>query len=49
VILDLQVRSDNGSAIHLYEKYGFVKLCTYSGFFRIAGEEVNFDYMCLRL
>ncbi len=49
MILDLQVRSDNASAIHLYEKYGFVKLCTYPGFFRIAGEEINFDYMCLRL
>lgn len=49
MILDLQVRSDNTSAIHLYEKYGFVKLCTYPGFFRIAGEEINFDYMCLRL
>ena len=49
MILDLQVRSDNTSAIHLYEKYGFVKLCTYPGFFRIAGEEINFDYMYLRL
>ncbi len=48
-IIDLQVRSDNSGAIHLYEKYGFRKLCTYPEFFRINGEAVDFDYMVLRL
>lgn len=48
-IVELQVRSDNKSAIHLYEKYGFEKLCTYPGFFRIGEELVDFDYMFLRL
>lgn len=48
-IIDLQVRSDNLSAIHLYEKYGFQKICTYPGFFKIGNEFIDFDYMCLRL
>ncbi len=48
-IVDLQVRSDNVSAIHLYEKYGFKKLFTYPGFFKIKGQEIDFDFMCLRL
>lgn len=48
-IIDLQVRSDNAAAIHLYEKYGFRKLCTYPAFFKLGGEYVDFDYMCLRL
>lgn len=47
--IDLQVRSDNASAIHLYEKYGFVKLCTYPGFFRISGKDIDFDFMTLCL
>lgn len=48
-IIDLQVRSDNLGAIHLYEKYGFEKLCTYPAFFKIEDQYVDFDYMCLRL
>ena len=48
-MIDLQVRSDNRSAIHLYEKYGFQKLCTYPGFFRIDGKLIDFDYMFLSL
>lgn len=48
-IIDLQVRSDNASAIHLYEKFGFRKLCTYPAFFRIGDQYIDFDYMCLRL
>lgn len=48
-ILDLQVRSDNHSAIHLYEKYGFRKLCTYPGFFKIGKQSIDFDFMYLRL
>ena len=48
-IIDLQVRSDNAAAIHLYEKFGFRKLVTYPGFFKIDGQPIDFDYMCLRL
>ena len=48
-IIDLQVRSDNLSAIHLYEKFGFKKLCTYPAFFRIDNQYIDFDFMCLRL
>lgn len=48
-IIDLQVRSDNLSAIHLYEKFGFKKIVTYPGFFKIEDEEIAFDYMCLKL
>lgn len=31
--LNLEVRSRNIRAIHLYEKYGFRKLCTFPHFF----------------
>lgn len=48
-VIDLQVRSDNASAIHLYEKYGFQKLGTHPAFFRIDGADVPFDYMALML
>ncbi len=48
-IIDLQVRSDNAAAIHLYEKFGFRKLGTHPAFFKIAGEDVAFDYMWLQL
>ena len=44
-IIDLQVRSDNAAAIRLYEKYGFQKLCSYPGFFKIGEESVDFDLM----
>lgn len=47
--IDLQVRSDNVAAIHLYEKFGFVKLCTYPAFFRIKGEYVDVEFMCLQM
>ena len=47
--LDLQVRSDNRSAIHLYQKYGFETLCTYPSFFKIGTEYVDFDFMSLQL
>lgn len=47
--LDLQVRCDNAAAIHLYEKFGFRKLCTYPGFFKIDNQPVDFDYMYLPL
>ena len=48
-VIELQVRSDNGAAIRLYEKYGFEKIGTHPDFFEINGESVSFDYMCLRL
>ena len=48
-IIDLQVRSDNAAAIHLYEKFGFQKLCTYPAFFKIGTQTVDFELMCLKL
>ena len=48
-IIDLQVRSDNLSAIHLYEKYGFEKIGTHKNFFKIGGEYFSADYMNLYL
>ena len=47
--LNLEVRSSNARAIHLYEKYGFRKLCTFPHFFEINGEYVDFDLMNLEL
>lgn len=48
-IIDLQVRSDNLPAIRLYHKFGFQKVGTHPAFFKIGGEEIAFDYMCLRM
>ena len=48
-IIDLQVRSDNLAAIHLYEKFGFRKIGTHPAFFKIDNEQISFDYMCLKL
>ena len=48
-IIDLQVRSDNAAAIHLYEKFGFERIGTHPSFFNIDGDDVPFDYMYLRL
>lgn len=48
-MIDLQVRSDNIAAIHLYEKYGFKKICTYPSFFKIGDQYIDFDYMNLRV
>ena len=47
--LNLEVRSDNVRAIHLYEKYGFRKLCMFPHFFKINGEYIDFDLMNLEL
>ena len=47
--LNLQVRSDNARAIRLYEKFGFRKLCTFPAFFRIGGQDIDFDVMLLQL
>ena len=48
-IIDLQVRSDNLAAIHLYEKFGFQKIGSHPAFFKMEGEYVPFDYMVLEL
>lgn len=48
-VIDLQVRSDNKGAIHLYEKFGFKKIGTHESFFKIGNEEIAFDYMCLKI
>lgn len=48
-VIDLQVRSDNLSAIHLYEKFGFQKIGIHPSFFKIGREEIAFDYMCLKI
>lgn len=47
--IDLQVRSDNLPAIHLYEKFGFEKIGTHPAFFKIGNEEIPFDYMYLKI
>ena len=47
--IDLQVRSDNLAAIHLYRKKGFVKIGSHPAFFKINGKDVAIDYMCLKL
>lgn len=48
-ILSLEVRSDNARAIHLYEKFGFVRVGTFPGFMKIRGEYVSCDFMQLNL
>jgi len=48
-IIDLQVRSDNKRAIHLYEKYGFKKIGEHPDFFKIDNENIVFDFMCLEI
>ena len=47
--LNLEVRSSNARAIHLYEKYGFRKRGTFPAFFRLEGQDVDFDLMNLDL
>ncbi len=48
-VIDLQVRSDNAAAIHLYEKLGFIKIGTHPEFFETDNEAVAVDYMYLRI
>lgn len=48
-VIDLQVRRDNRQAIHLYETYGFQKIGTHPAFFKVGGQWVAFDFMCLSL
>lgn len=37
----LEVRSSNGAAIHLYEKYGFTYLCTRKKYYQKPTEDAN--------
>lgn len=46
-IIECQVRSDNERAIRLYQKYGFIKIGTYPGYFRIGDTDIDFDLMNL--
>lgn len=48
-IISLEVRSDNKAAIHLYQKFGFKKIGTFKGYFKINGEMIDFDLMQLFL
>jgi len=48
-IIELQVRTDNIVAIHLYEKFGFKKYGTHPAFFKINNQEISFDYMYLSI
>ncbi len=48
-IISLEVRSDNAAAIHLYKKFGFVKIGTFKGYFKIDGQLIDFDIMQLVL
>lgn len=48
-VVELQVRSDNAAAIHLYEKFGFQKFGTHTSFFKMENEEIAFDYMYLKI
>lgn len=48
-VVQLEVRSDNQKAIHLYEKLGFKKWGTYEKFFKIEEQYYDADYMNLYL
>lgn len=48
-LIYLDVRSDNASAIHLYEKYGFRKTGSYPAYFKIGDAYFDFDLMVLDL
>ncbi len=48
-VIDLEVRSDNVHAIHLYKKFGFEKIGSHPAFFKIDDEYISFDYMCLKI
>lgn len=48
-MIDLQVRSDNLHAIHVYEKFGFEKVGTHPAFFKLDGEYIPFVFMCMNI
>lgn len=48
-VVELQVRSDNLAAIHLYEKYGFQKVGVHPAFFKMEQEYISFEHMILKI
>lgn len=48
-VISLEVRTDNRTAIHLYEKFGFVYMGTYEKFFKIGEDYFSADFMNLYL
>jgi RimJ/RimL family protein N-acetyltransferase len=48
-IINLDVRSDNAGAIHLYEKYGFKRIGRFPAYFKIGSCYYDFDLMVLDL
>ena len=48
-IINLEVRSDNAAAIHLYEKYGFKRIGTSPAYFKIGDQYFDFEIMYLDL
>lgn len=48
-LINLEVRSDNKHAIHVYEKYGFQKIGTSPSYFKIGEKYFDFDLMVLDL
>ncbi|MCI5773798.1 MAG: GNAT family N-acetyltransferase [Erysipelotrichaceae bacterium] len=48
-LINLEVRSDNISAIHLYKKFGFKRIGKFPAFFKIDNEYFEFHLMVLDL
>lgn len=48
-LINLEVRSDNIRAIHVYEKYGFRKIGTSPAHYKMDGTYYDFDLMVLDL
>ena len=48
-IINLEVRSDNAAAIHLYEKFGFQRIGTSPAYFKIDNSYYDFEIMYLDL
>ncbi len=48
-IIQLEVRSDNTGAIHLYEKHGFQRIGIIPAYFKMENAYFDFDMMCLDL